>query len=65
MFKDRLVLTENEILKCKLECADLYKQVAIRGFAMDHTLYDYSLDKLTKLITEKTLLTTLIGEGHE
>lgn len=65
MFKDRVVLIENEISKLKAQCIVLYRSAVIEGVQIDNDEYTKCLEKLTIMMSELSILKEMINNGQE
>jgi len=65
MFKDRVVLIEQEIGKLKARCGKLYRSAVIEGVQIDNVEYTECLEKLTTMMTELIILKEMIAAGQE
>ena len=66
MLKDRIVLVDQEIAKLKRICGDLYFQTAVRCDTSLKTKadYEFNLDALSRLITEREIIKDMINNGN-
>lgn len=66
MFKDRRVLIEQEIVKQKQACGQLYKRI-VTGQAdlNDSKMYDSMKATLSDMISELMIIEQMIQDGHE
>lgn len=65
MFKDRVILIEQEIVKLKARCGKLYRSAVIEGVKIDNDEYNECLEKLTTMMTELTVIKEMIAAGQE
>jgi len=65
MFKDRVVLIEQEISKLKERCGKLYRSAVIEGAQIDNDEYTKCLEKITTMTTELALIKEMIAAGQE
>ena len=66
MLKDRRTLMEQEIAKLKKLCGEMYI-AAIRSEPTKEELdiYNAQLEKLGTMVTELSIVTNMINQGHE
>lgn len=66
MFKDRRVLIEQEIVKQKQACGQLYKRIVTGHSELnDSKMYDSMKATLSDMISELMIIEQMIQDGHE